>query len=148
MDDATSTPSKPAATTKVRVIVRVRPFLSHENADQRPCVSLVGTEIESSDGISVYLKDQETRFANIHLSFAIIGVGCSFYEVFMWKFHRICSRNECYRLDSFFGQDDHNVGRIFEREVMPLIPGIFQGFNASVFAYGATRSGKTYTMQV
>lgn len=30
----------------------------------------------------------------------------------------------------------------------PLIPGIFKGFNATVFAYGATGSGKTYTMQV
>ena len=51
-------------------------------------------------------------------------------------------------MDSLFGQDDDNVGRIFESEVRPLIPGIFHGFNATVFAYGATGSGKTYTMQV
>jgi hypothetical protein len=29
-----------------------------------------------------------------------------------------------------------------------VIPGIFEGINATVFAYGATGSGKTYTMQV
>ncbi|KAG8376749.1 hypothetical protein BUALT_Bualt09G0096100 [Buddleja alternifolia] len=34
------------------------------------------------------------------------------------------------------------------REVRPLIPGIFQGYNATVFAYGATGSGATYTMQL
>lgn len=29
-----------------------------------------------------------------------------------------------------------------------MFPGIFEGTNATVFAYGATGSGKTYTMQV
>lgn len=29
-----------------------------------------------------------------------------------------------------------------------MIPGIFGSGNATVFAYGATGSGKTYTMQV
>lgn len=57
------------------------------------------------------------------------------------------SRNECYKLDSFFGEGE-NVGLIFQKEVSPVIPGIFHGCNATVFAYGATGSGKTYTMQV
>uniref|UniRef100_F6HJH1 Kinesin motor domain-containing protein n=2 Tax=Vitis vinifera TaxID=29760 RepID=F6HJH1_VITVI len=34
-----------------------------------------------------------------------------------------------------------------KNEVSPLIPGIFHGCNATVFAYEATGSGKTYTMQ-
>lgn len=59
-----------------------------------------------------------------------------------------CSRNESYKLDSFFGQEDDNVDQIFHKEVRPLIPGIFHGCNATVFAYGATGSGKTHTMQV
>ena len=59
-----------------------------------------------------------------------------------------CSRRECYKLDSFLGPHDNNVSLIFYREVSPLIPGIFHGCNATVFAYGATGSGKTYTMQV
>lgn len=40
------------------------------------------------------------------------------------------------------------MGHIFEQEVSVLIPDIFQGINATIFAYGATGSGKTYTMQV
>lgn len=40
------------------------------------------------------------------------------------------------------------MSKIFHREVSPLIPTLFQGCNATVFAYGATGSGKTYTMQV
>uniref|UniRef100_A0A0D9WHB5 Kinesin-like protein n=1 Tax=Leersia perrieri TaxID=77586 RepID=A0A0D9WHB5_9ORYZ len=56
------------------------------------------------------------------------------------------SRNECYKLDAFFGQESR-VSEIFDREVSAVIPGIFEGTNATVFAYGATGSGKTYTMQ-
>ena len=58
------------------------------------------------------------------------------------------SRNECFKLDAFFGQEDNNISKIFQEEVKPLISGIFKGCNATVFAYGATGSGKTYTMQV
>ncbi|KAG8376896.1 hypothetical protein BUALT_Bualt09G0111800 [Buddleja alternifolia] len=107
--------------SKVRVIVRIRPFLPQEihstNGNPNSCASLQESESSSSDEVTVLLKDHDT------------------------------SRNECYKLDAFFGQDDNNVSRIFEREVRPLIPGVFQGYNATVFAYGATGSGKTYTMQ-
>ncbi|XP_066368137.1 kinesin-like protein KIN-10C [Miscanthus floridulus] len=56
------------------------------------------------------------------------------------------SRSELYKVDSFFGQED-SVSQIFDQEVRAVIPGIFEGINATVFAYGATGSGKTYTMQ-
>ncbi|KAK1697599.1 hypothetical protein QYE76_014296 [Lolium multiflorum] len=56
------------------------------------------------------------------------------------------SRNECYKVDSYFGKEDQ-VADIFDQEVSALIPAIFEGTNATVFAYGATGSGKTYTMQ-
>ncbi|KAG5550217.1 hypothetical protein RHGRI_015247 [Rhododendron griersonianum] len=116
------TPAKPSSSiSKVRVIIRVRPFLPHEtasrNGNSTPCVSVLGSELDSTQEVTVHLKDPET------------------------------SRNECYNLDSFFGQEDNNLSKIFHREVSPLIPGIFNGCNATVFAYGATCSGKTYTMQ-
>ncbi|QCE11729.1 kinesin family member 22 [Vigna unguiculata] len=120
------TPKKSSDTSisvsKVRVIVRVRPFLAHEtstkNGDPVSCISVLDQESEfPQEEVAVYLKDPDT------------------------------SRNECYQLDSFFGQEDDNVGQIFCREVSPLIPGMFGGSNATVFAYGATGSGKTYTMQ-
>ncbi|RDX60657.1 Kinesin-like protein KIN-10B [Mucuna pruriens] len=109
--------------SKVRVIVRVRPFLAHETSAGRngvpiSCISVVNQDFESpQEEVAVYVKDPLT------------------------------SRSECYQLDSFFGQEDNNVGQIFSREVSPLISGIFNGCNVTVFAYGATGSGKTYTMQ-
>ncbi|TKY66030.1 Kinesin protein KIF22-B [Spatholobus suberectus] len=123
-----STPKKlsnsnsPISVSKVRVIVRVRPFLAHEtsarNGDPISCISVLDHDFVSpQEEVAVYLNDPLT------------------------------SRNECYQLDSFFGQEDENVGQIFCREVSPLIPGMFSGCNATVFAYGATGSGKTYAMQ-
>ncbi|KAK7395292.1 hypothetical protein VNO78_15843 [Psophocarpus tetragonolobus] len=112
----------PISVSKVRVIVRVRPFLAQEvsgkNGDAVSCISVLDHDFESpQEEIAVYLRDPFT------------------------------SRNECYQLDSFFGQEYDNVSQIFCREVSPLISGMFSGCNATVFAYGATGSGKTYTMQ-
>ncbi|KAK7255824.1 hypothetical protein RIF29_29247 [Crotalaria pallida] len=114
--------SSSSSVSKVRVIIRVRPFLDHEisskNGNLVSCISLLDQGSESPyEEVAVFLKDPQT------------------------------SRNECYHLDSFFGQEDNNVSKIFSREVSPMIPGIFNGCNATVFAYGATGSGKTYTMQ-
>ncbi|KAJ8899914.1 hypothetical protein K2173_019618 [Erythroxylum novogranatense] len=106
---------------KIRVVIRIRPFLPQEISanDVFPisCVSVLERDCDSRDEVTVLLKDPDT------------------------------SRNECYELDSFFGQDANNVNLIFQREVSPLVPGIFRGWNATVFAYGSTGSGKTYTMQ-
>ncbi|KAH9613420.1 hypothetical protein KSS87_003763 [Heliosperma pusillum] len=115
-------PSKPFQTmiSNVRVILRVRPFLQHEFSSKNlnPCISLLPKDhFVSTPEVSVHLKDQQT------------------------------SRNECYKLDGYFDQNDDNVGKIFEKEVKRLIPEIFSGCNATVFAYGATGSGKTFTMQ-
>ena len=59
----------------------------------------------------------------------------------------LCSRGEHYKLDALFSQED-NINQIFDWGVSTVIPGIFEGVNATVFAYGATGSSKTYTMQV
>ncbi|XP_042512318.1 kinesin-like protein KIN-10B [Macadamia integrifolia] len=107
--------------SKVRVIVRLRPFLPSEIAarggNSVPCISALDPDCGSCEEVVVHLKDHES------------------------------SRKECYKLDSFYGQENDNVTQIFHKEVSPLIHGIFHGFNSTVFAYGATGSGKTYTMQ-
>ncbi|CAK9323261.1 unnamed protein product [Citrullus colocynthis] len=119
---APATSTSHCAISKVRVVARVRPFLPQEvsvKSYRAPvsCISVVDQGRISQEEVTVHLKDPET------------------------------SRNECYQLDSFFGQENHTVRQIFDKEVNPLIPGLFHGCNATVFAYGATGSGKTYTMQ-
>ncbi|MQM19597.1 hypothetical protein Taro_052601, partial [Colocasia esculenta] len=110
-------------TTQVRVVVRVRPFLPSEVESEckgsAPCVSVVDGEADHPlSGQEITVRIKD----------------------------QLSSRKECYKLDSFFGQGD-DLAKIFHREVSSLIPGTFQGFNATIFTYGATGSGKTYTMQ-
>ena len=47
--------------------------------------------------------------------------------------------------DHVFGKNTSQQ-EIYTKTTKPLLDGIIEGFNATVFAYGATGSGKTYTM--
>ena len=47
--------------------------------------------------------------------------------------------------DYVFGQSATQE-EVYQNTTQKLLPGIIDGFNATVFAYGATGSGKTYTM--
>ena len=61
----TAKPTKNGAVSKVRVVVRVRPFLAHEIASKNGNpVPFVSAQFDSPDEVSVHLKDQETRFVS------------------------------------------------------------------------------------
>ncbi|PKA63236.1 putative 125 kDa kinesin-related protein [Apostasia shenzhenica] len=117
MESPTARPRSSNFPSRVKVVLRLRPFLASEieknGSKPQRCISLLDQEDEE---VTVHLKDQWT------------------------------SRSECYKLDSFFGKEE-KISQIFRKEVSTLIPGVFTGVNATVFAYGATGSGKTYTMQ-
>ena len=55
------------------------------------------------------------------------------------------SNDRQYVFDATFGADStqHDV---YNKTTEPLIRSVLEGYNATVFAYGATGSGKTYTM--
>lgn len=50
-------------------------------------------------------------------------------------------------MDHCYNQNEKN-GLIFSKEVKPLISEVFDGYNATVIAYGARGSGKTHLIQV
>ncbi|XP_022737058.1 kinesin-like protein KIN-10C [Durio zibethinus] len=56
------------------------------------------------------------------------------------------SRKESYELDYCYDRNEGNA-LIFSREVKPLIEDVFIGHNATVIAYGARGSGKTFLIQ-
>ncbi|XVE64243.1 hypothetical protein DITRI_Ditri07aG0085700 [Diplodiscus trichospermus] len=56
------------------------------------------------------------------------------------------SRKDSYELDYCYDQNEGNA-LIFSREVKPLIEDVFNGQNATVIAYGARGSGKTFVIQ-
>ena len=59
--------------------------------------------------------------------------------------NNIRSKEQILEFDYAFNNKD-NQETIFNCTTKPLIEGILNGFNATVFAYGATGAGKTYTM--
>nr|GMD56729.1 kinesin-like protein KIN-8B isoform X1 [Ipomoea batatas] len=50
-----------------------------------------------------------------------------------------------YSFDHAFGPNSYNWD-VYKRSIRPTVVGVIQGLNATIFAYGSTGSGKTYTM--
>ena len=59
--------------------------------------------------------------------------------------HVIASNGHAFGFDAAF-TDTEQQGPIFEEVGRPAVEHALQGFNSSIFAYGQTNSGKTYTM--
>lgn len=55
------------------------------------------------------------------------------------------NKNLTFRFDRVFDSDANNH-EIFEFAIRPLIASLMDGYNCSVFVYGATGAGKTFTM--
>lgn len=55
------------------------------------------------------------------------------------------NREKQYAFDYVF---DRHISHetVFDRSVKFALDGVLEGYNATVFAYGATGAGKTYTM--
>ncbi|XP_074281713.1 kinesin-like protein KIN-10C isoform X2 [Silene latifolia] len=59
---------------------------------------------------------------------------------------QITSGKQSYEVDECYEEGVGNE-ELFSKEIKPLISGLFEGQNATVFAYGSRGSGKTYTIQ-
>ncbi|KAJ9185214.1 hypothetical protein P3X46_004872 [Hevea brasiliensis] len=94
---------------KVSVILRVCPFPPYEiaakNGTPNSYIFVIDQDCKLIEEVTVRLKDLDSTEVS-----AISWI-------------------------AFFGQEDNSVRRIFEREVNPLITGIFHCYNATVFAY-------------
>ncbi|KUF96511.1 E3 ubiquitin-protein ligase [Phytophthora nicotianae] len=69
---------------------------------------------------------------------------------FSADFYAILQSNEGspqkFTFDHVFGEED-NQKTVFENVALPVVQDIMAGYNATIFAYGQTSSGKTYTME-
>jgi len=102
------------------VAVRCRKLLPHEGLAGGRAVLRV------SDNNSVILEDPQTTAADDYL-----------------RINK--SKERRYVFDETFSENAV-TRQVFERTARVLIGGVLQGFNATVFAYGATGAGKTHTM--
>jgi hypothetical protein len=55
------------------------------------------------------------------------------------------TKDLCYTFDRVFGEDSQQTN-IYQEMVQDLVDGIFKGINCTVFSYGATGAGKSYTI--
>jgi kinesin family protein 22 len=106
--------------SKVRVIAKIRDFTSEESQSFS-----IGGSIPSPS-ISVH-KPRESGVSGKYT--VSVGDQPARYEV-----------DYCY-------QQNEDIELIFSREIQPLISEVLKGKKASVIAYGARSSGKTYTIQ-
>jgi len=110
-----------SGSNNILVAVRVRPLSSKEQT-----ISNYET-IRVLDGKVVVLLDPSNQFdAN---------------DVF--RNHR--NKEKQYAFDFAFDSKSDTVD-VFENTTKFLIPGVMNGFNSTIFAYGATGAGKTHTM--
>jgi hypothetical protein len=56
------------------------------------------------------------------------------------------STQQVFKFDAIYS-DSTSQGDFFDKELIPLLDNVTKGYNATVFCYGITSSGKTYTMQ-
>ncbi|PIK39734.1 putative kinesin-like protein KIF22 [Apostichopus japonicus] len=73
----------------------------------------------------------------------VSGIDQKSLEIWNWRNSKQSLRFE---FDNFFGEESQQKD-IFSKCVRPLLRHTLQGQNVSVFAYGPTGAGKTYTMQ-
>eukprot|EP00930_Biecheleria_cincta_P039527 TRINITY_DN27167_c0_g5_i1.p1 TRINITY_DN27167_c0_g5~~TRINITY_DN27167_c0_g5_i1.p1 ORF type:complete len:978 (-),score=188.26 TRINITY_DN27167_c0_g5_i1:18-2951(-) len=119
-DDAeTAAASRPAG-HNILVAVRCRALLQQEiSAGGHGVIKIQG-------GQTVVLEDPQTTAADDYL-----------------RLNK--SKERRYMFDAAFDQTVFNH-EVYERTTRFLIASVLQGFNATVFAYGATSAGKTHTM--
>ncbi|EAZ12623.1 hypothetical protein OsJ_02534 [Oryza sativa Japonica Group] len=107
-----------AAGSRIMVFVRLRPMSRKEkDAGSRSCVKIVNKK-------DVYL----TEFAS---------------ETDYLRLKRVRGRHFCF--DSSF-PDTTTQAEVYSTTTSDLVEGVLQGRNGTVFCYGATGAGKTYTM--
>ncbi|KAG5680018.1 hypothetical protein PVAND_009551 [Polypedilum vanderplanki] len=113
----------------IKVAVRVRPFNRRElEQNQRNIIRVL------DEGALIFDPDEEDDEF--------------FYQGMKQNYRDITKRVKkklTMEFDSVFNEDAVNAD-IFEKCMKPLVNSVMEGFNCSVFVYGATGAGKTFTM--
>lgn len=132
----------------IKVAVRVRPF------SRRELVSFMKISKSTKNFHKQIIQEQNQRsiirvLDNSSLIFDPDDDDEEFFFHGAKQTHRDITKRVKKKLtmdfDSVFNEDAIN-GEIFETCMKPLVDKVMEGFNCSVFVYGATGAGKTFTM--
>jgi len=126
-----SAKSESAGATNIRVAVRIRPMNERE--------------LSSNAGASNIIEVIDERM----LVFDPKGNEDEFYYKGKRQNRRDLNKREKkdhkFAFDMVFGPEADNA-EVFEKSTKDLVDVLFGGYNCSVFSYGATGAGKTFTM--
>ena len=107
----------------IKVAIKIRPLLKKEKKDRNfIIVRREGNTLKLMDPVEIDYRKRKVEMIDVY--------------------HR--SRETEYRFDYIYEKE--SMKDIFRGTAESLVDGLVQGYNACVFAYGATGTGKTYTM--
>ncbi|XP_050506564.1 kinesin-like protein KIF18A isoform X2 [Diabrotica virgifera virgifera] len=126
---ASTTSIKSNSSANIKVVVRVRPQNTREEeGNNRSVVQVV------NDDFLIFDPEEDTQGFFFH------GVQQKGRDLL-----KKVKKNMKFFFDKIFATDATNSD-IFKGSTYPLISSVMDGYNCSVFAYGATGAGKTFTM--
>lgn len=109
---------------KIRVYIRVRPENEREHTSRR-VVEVI------DDRLLIFDPREDDGYTYRGVKYKEIG--------------KKANKDLTFTFASVFDDKSSNL-KVYERAIKNFIPSLLDGFNCTVFAYGATGSGKTYTM--
>uniref|UniRef100_K3WAL3 Kinesin-like protein n=1 Tax=Globisporangium ultimum (strain ATCC 200006 / CBS 805.95 / DAOM BR144) TaxID=431595 RepID=K3WAL3_GLOUD len=130
-----------AGQANILVTVRLRPHLSHDRDNQEIVKVLDHKVIVVLDAASDLAAATQTSPARRHTSFPARKVR----NVTAPAAAQRRSREKRFAFDYVFTPEDGQQ-TVYSHTTKFLIHGVLNGFNATVFVYGNTGAGKTYTM--
>ena len=101
-------------------------------------------EIEDADYKTINIIDKDTLIISIPTDYSINKKGKNKSKKEN-KINIIKEKEETFKYDFVFGEDVKQK-QIYKYTSSNLIKQVLEGYNATIFAYGATGTGKTYTM--
>ncbi|KAK6386931.1 tubulin-dependent ATPase kip3 [Exophiala oligosperma] len=138
--------------SSISVTVRVRPFTIREAAQLTKCDE---TTIFLGDGSLAAAPTPKLSQKGIRPVIKVVDEKCLVFDPPednpVQKFSRSLVPSGKRVKDQTFGFDrifDENAsqGEVYESTTRPLLDSVLDGYNATVFAYGATGCGKTHTI--
>ncbi|OAP56258.1 hypothetical protein AYL99_09437 [Fonsecaea erecta] len=138
--------------SSISVTVRVRPFTIREAAQLTKCDD---TTIFLGDGSLAAAPTPKLSQKGLRSVIKVVDEKCLIFDPPednpVQKFSRSVVPSGKRVKDQTFGFDrifDENAsqGEVYEATTRPLLDSVLDGYNATVFAYGATGCGKTHTI--
>lgn len=121
------------SSNRMRVYVRVRPLNEREESGgSKKTIDVIDSQLLVFDPIEI--DDNQTTDDQY------VYHGKRYREI-----GRRPNKNLQFVFDRVFDEDFENI-QIYEHSTKSFVESLLNGYNCAVFAYGATGSGKTYTM--